>query len=487
MELTNRSATELAALIRTKQVSPVEVVESSLRTIEELNPAINAMTYVAPEESLATAREAEAAVMRGDELGPLHGVPTALKDLFDFKPGFPTTFGGLPAFKDFHWDHSCAWCTHMEDAGAIVIGKTNSALLGAGGVTDNPLYGATRNPFDLSRNAGGSSGGAGAAVAEGLIPFGEATDLGGSARLPAAWCGTVGFKPSWGFTSYVSRPIGFIGVGPYPAEGVIARTVDDISAVLGAFVKSDPRDPQNVGVLARYVDEPETSLEGVRIAFSPDLDVFAVDHEVAAVIAEAVRSFEEAGAVVEQVTVGIKHSQLELSAAMGRLAQPSSLQGFEWFKSMGVDLLADYRDDLPDWLIAGAESAASITLAELAADQTVRTELLDAIEGTFSNYDLIVTPTTGLVAVPNATEGYTQPPSIVDGKPVSSSGGLTFPFNLTGHPAMSVPAGMSASGLPVGMQIVGRRFRDAEVVRAGRALERIRPWAHFYDQLVSAQ
>jgi amidase/aspartyl-tRNA(Asn)/glutamyl-tRNA(Gln) amidotransferase subunit A len=488
MELMEHSAIDLAAKIRARELSPVEVVDAALDAIDKRDAPINSMVFVAHEEARESAKKAEEAVTRGDALGPLHGVPTALKDLFDFKPGWPTTFGGVPAMKDYIADKSCAWCSHVEAAGAIVIGKTNSAFMGASGITDNPLFGPTRNPFDLSRTAGGSSGGASAVVAEGMLPFSESTDMGGSSRQPAAWTNSVGFKPTFGFTSYVNRPNAFIGVSAYPLEGVAARSVDDIALALGVLIGPQARDPQNVGILARYIDEPEASLKGLRIAYSPKLDVFAVEDDVAAVVADAVRSLEEAGAEVDLVTVGITRDQFELSEAMTVLGAPMTMDGMAMFKEWGVDLMGEHRADLPEFFIEGVEHAANVTVADLSAAQRIRTEVFDAVEDTFSKYDLIVTPTVGCVPINLAESSHTDGPSHVDGVKVNKNFGcsLTYPFNMTGHPAASFPAGFTAEGLPVGMQVIGKRFHDAQVVTAGRALEKVRPWVDGYKRLVSA-
>jgi amidase/aspartyl-tRNA(Asn)/glutamyl-tRNA(Gln) amidotransferase subunit A len=182
------SATELAAAIRARQVSPVEVMESFIRRIEQRNASVNALVFTAFDEALERARAAERAVASGEQLGPLHGVPTAIKDLFDFKPGWPATLGGIPALRDYRLPVSCMWAERMESAGAIIVGKTNSPVMGFRGTCDNPLFGPTRNPFDLTRNSGGSSGGGAAAVADGMLPFAERTDGGGSVRIPASWC-----------------------------------------------------------------------------------------------------------------------------------------------------------------------------------------------------------------------------------------------------------------------------------------------------------
>jgi Amidase len=193
---------EVARRIREREISPVEVMDATLRTIEERNPRLNAFAYMAFDEAMEAARAAE----RRAPVGPLHGVPTALKDLFDFKPGWPATMGGIRALRDYRPPFACAWCERMERAGAIIVGKTNSPSMGLRGVTDNYLFGPTRNPWDLERNAGGSSGGAAAAVADGLLTIAEGTDGGGSIRIPAAWCGVYGYKPSWGRVPSIVRP-----------------------------------------------------------------------------------------------------------------------------------------------------------------------------------------------------------------------------------------------------------------------------------------
>jgi amidase/aspartyl-tRNA(Asn)/glutamyl-tRNA(Gln) amidotransferase subunit A len=195
-DLAYASATELAAAVRTRALSPVEIVDHFLERIETRNPSLNAFVYVAAEEARENARRAEKAVTDGDQLGPLHGVPTALKDLFDFHPGWPSTFGGIRALRDNVVDAHCTYAERMKAAGAILLGKTNSPVMGFRGTCDNPLFGPTRNPFDTSRNSGGSSGGSAAAVADGLLPLSEGTDGGGSVRIPASWCGVVGYRSS---------------------------------------------------------------------------------------------------------------------------------------------------------------------------------------------------------------------------------------------------------------------------------------------------
>ena len=213
-DLAYRSATDLAQLIRDREVSPVELTDQVIERIEERNPSLNAFVFKGYDDARRAAADAERAVVSGAELGPLHGLPTALKDLFDFKPGWKATFGGLPVLADNVIDAYCVFAERVEKAGAIIVGKTNSPVMGFRGACDNYLFGPTRNPFDTSKNSGGSSGGSAAAVADGLLPFAEGSDGGGSIRIPAAWCGIYGFKPSWGRVPVVLRPDAFAGNQP---------------------------------------------------------------------------------------------------------------------------------------------------------------------------------------------------------------------------------------------------------------------------------
>src|SRR5690625_4919998 len=232
MEMTNetlayRSVKELSQLIANKEISPVELMDFTIEQIEKRNNDTNAFVYLGFEEARKSAALAEQKVMNGEKVGVLHGIPTAIKDLFDFKPGWPTTFGGIPALKDNIANFYCMYAERMEQQGAIIVGKTNSPIMGFRGTCDNPLFGPTKNPFDLSKNSGGSSGGSAAAVADGLVPIAEGTDAGGSIRIPASWCGLYGFQPSIGRVPSGSRPNAFSGMNLYRYKGPITRSVED--------------------------------------------------------------------------------------------------------------------------------------------------------------------------------------------------------------------------------------------------------------------
>jgi amidase len=463
-------------------VSPVEVMDGAIARIEADDERINAFVHLDLDQARGRARQAEQAVMSGAEIGPLHGVPTAMKDLFDFKPGWPTTFGGVRALKDFVPDFYSAWAERMERAGAIIVGKTNSPVMGFRGTCDNPLFGPTRNPFDVSRNSGGSSGGSAAAVAAGMLPIAEGTDGGGSIRIPASWCGVYGYKQSFGRIPYIARPNAFTGLHPFLFEGTLARTVEDAALVTEALAGYDSRDPFALDERPVLTAALGRSIRGWRIAYSPDFDVFPVAPEVAEVVAQAVRAFEDAGARVEEVKLGIERDQRELSDLWCRLIIPINVETFENFKHEGLDLLADHRDDFPAEYLRWVDEGYELRTADLMRDEEMRSEIYDAIQGVLDDHELLVTPTLACLPVKNATDGNTKGPTEINGVEVDPLIGwcLTYPVNFSGHPAASIPAGMAEGRLPVGMQLIGRRYADRDVLAASAVFERLRPWRDTY-------
>jgi amidase len=470
-------ATELARRIREREVSPVEVMDATLARIEARNPSLTAFVHEAFDEACDAARAAERRLSAGEEVGPLHGVPTAIKDLFDFKPGWPATFGGIRALRDYRPPWICTWAERMERAGAIIVGKTNSPVMGLRGVTDNYLFGPTRNPFDTTRNSGGSSGGAAASVADGLLTIAEGTDGGGSIRIPAAWCGVYGYKQSWGRVPHVIRPNGFGGTNPFLFEGLITRTVADAALGMAALAGHDPRDPFALDGHVDFAAALNRDIAGMRIAYSPALDVFPVDRRVAAVVADAVRMFERAGAHVEEVELGIQRDQRELSDLWTRLIMPVNVAAIEMLREEGFDL----HDDLPPEYRDRLDAGYRLTVLDIARDQAMRTEVFDAFQNVFADYDLLVCPTLTAMQVKNGTDGNTLGPAEVNGVEIDRCIGWcpTYLSNYTGHPAASIPAGL-ADGLPVGLQIMGRRYADGDVLAASAAFERIRPWHDTY-------
>lgn len=481
-ELGYKSLKDLSELIREKKLSPVELLENQIKRIEERNPSINAFVFTDFDGARKNAKQMEKDIMDGKYQGPLHGIPVAIKDLFDFKPGWPSTFGGIELFKDNIADNYCVFAERVEKAGANLVGKTNSPVLGARGVTDNPLFGPTRNPFNLNKNTGGSSGGSAAAVADGLLALAEGTDAGGSIRIPAAWCGVYGFKASFGRVPFVSRPNAFTTGNLFIHEGTITRTVEDAAIALNLITGIDHRDPFSVSDKLDYLSALGQPLKGMKIAYSPNLDVYPVDPEVASVIDSAVKLFEQAGATVEIVSLGLKRTHKELSDLWHRVVSLSSVGFLEGFKEAGLDILKDHPDALPQEVVHWVEKVKSLSVIDLLKDQQMRTEVYDAIQNVFNNYDLLVTPTLASLPVDNNDNGNTVGPTSINGEEIDPLIGwcMTYFTNFSGHPSASIPAGLSSTQLPVGMQIIGNRFADLDVIKASATFEKLKPWHDTY-------
>jgi amidase/aspartyl-tRNA(Asn)/glutamyl-tRNA(Gln) amidotransferase subunit A len=467
------SAVSLAQAIANRDLSPVEVVGSVLDDIDARGGRLNAFISVLHETARAEARAAEAAVASGAPLGPLHGVPVAIKDLYAEKEGVRST-AGCRAFADRVAGGTTPYVRMLERAGAIVVGTTNTPEFGYKGTTDNALIGATNNPYDLSMNAGGSSGGSAAAVADGLVPLAQGSDGGGSIRIPAAMCGVVGIKPTFGLVPMVARPNGFNLHTPYAHAGPIARSVDDTVQMLEAMIGFHPRDPFSVPAPDLRLRDLNPDLSGLRVAYSADLGGFPVQSEVADLVHQAVKVLGAAGAAVETVVPAWPTSPHELALLWRRESALRNLEALEAYRRGGVDLLDRSAGDL---VTGGFRDVIGLaqrqSLLEARMDDHVRTRCFDAIEDVLVDHDLLVSPVLSVAGVPNDPDGDTFGPTEVNGQQVDPVIGwcLTFPFNFTPHPAASAPAGLTEAGLPVGLQLVGRRFEERQVLRAARALE----------------
>jgi amidase len=485
-ELAYISAAELAARIRRRDISPVEVVDAFLQRIDARNPSLNAFVFLDPDGARKRAKDAERAVMCGEQLGPLHGVPSALKDLFDFKPGWPASLGGFRTLKNHVVNSYCVFCERIESrGGAVLLGKTNSALMGFRATCDNYLFGPTRNPFNLAKNSGGSSGGSAAAVADGMLPIAEGTDAGASIRIPAAWCGAYGFKASFGRVPFVVSGHSFGAAdSPFLFEGPITRTVEDAAIALNVLSGPDARDPFSLTETPPdFTAATRGSVRGLKIAYSPNLDIFPVDRGVAETVDCAVRVFQKAGAHVEEVKLGIKRSHKELTDAWSGLYMLLNLHAFENMKKQdGIDLLGQHRDEFPPEYLKWAEKANCLSGVDFHRNQAIRSEVFNALQGVLSTFDLLITPTSACPPVDNANDGNTVGPSSINGVEIDPLVGwaMTYFINFSGHPAASVPAGL-LNGLPIGMQIIGRRNADMDVLTASAAFERLQPWHENYE------
>jgi len=459
-----RSAVDLAREIRGKKVSPVEVTDVILARIESLNPRLNTHCLVADDVARRAAREAEIAVMKGEPLGRLHGVPMSLKDVL-YTRGIRTT-GGSRLFADMVPEEDAIAVARLKSAGAVLLGKTNTSEFGFVAQTDNLLFGATRNPWNLACTPGGSSGGAAVAVASGLGPLGLGTDAGGSVRIPAAFCGVYGLKPSYG---RVPEHPTFPGWDHVSHVGVIARTVRDAALVLDVIAGADDRDrrslPREPGA---YLDACEEEIKGRLVAWTPDLGYAAVDPRVRALCENAAAEFESLGCHVEVVNPGWEDPE-----ALFRTIVSAQ------FYAAWSDQLPAVEPQLDPRLVSFIRRGGAVTAREyLAALRQVERYWLEA-QTFLSRFDLLLMPT---VAVP-PFEG--APPREIDDREVSVLGWMpfTYPFNLTGQPAASVPAGWTDDGLPVGLQIVGQLRQDRTVLSASAAFESACPWSEHHPRI----
>jgi amidase len=477
-ELAYETVSGLAARIKRREISPVEVVDYFISRIEKRNPALNALVVFGFEEARIRAREAERALFSGAALGALHGLPLAIKDCFDFKPGWRNTFGGVPALKEYVADSWSLWPELVERAGGIIVAKANSPAFGFRGTCDNYLFGPTRNPFNLAKNSGGSSGGSAAAVAAGLVPFAEGGDGGGSIRIPAAWCGVYGYQHTFGKVPVRLLPNLFGGTSPYIHEGPLTRTVQDAALVLSVTAGYHPDDPHSYPSHDDFVGATKRSIRGMRIAYTPDFGTFPVEEIVAAHIREALRVFSDAGAIVEEVDLSIPHGHSALAELWCRMIVRHSLLGLDGLKRLGYEGLEESSTDFPpqfrQWLKVGRNLS---TLDQL-KDQATRSDVFMSLQKVFERFDLIVSPTLACLPVDNAVDGNTVGPSEINGEAVNPLIGwcLTYLTNFTGHPSASVPAGLSSAKLPIGLQVIGRRHADSDVLAASAEFERRRPW-----------
>lgn len=479
-EYAKLSARTISDMVRLRTISPVEITKAAIERTEKCNPSLNAVIFTDFEAAISRAKDLESRIMKGEDVGILAGVPTYMKDLFDFKPGWPATLGGIRALRDFVPDFYSHYPERMEKAGAIVLGKSNSATMGFSGTTDNFLFGPTRNPFDHSRNSGGSSGGV-ATVAASIVPIAEGSDGGGSIRIPAAWSGAVGFQPSFGRIPVVMRPNAFGATAPFVYEGPMAREVADIALSMNVLACFNPADPHSIETTMDFREATTRSLSGLRIGFSEDFGIFPVDREIRRTISAAVKTFENAGAHVENLDLKIPFSAIEIGELWCRMIAGGSFSVLEHFRTNGLDILKDHPEDLPPLLVHWIQVAKEMKLPELQKDQIMRTVLFDAFAAAFQNYDLIVSPTTTCMPVHNAKKD-TMGPALLEGKALEPRIGwaLTCFTNFNGHPAASVPAGL-IDGMPVGMQIMGRRRADDMVIAACAEFERQQPWMKIYE------
>jgi aspartyl-tRNA(Asn)/glutamyl-tRNA(Gln) amidotransferase subunit A len=461
-ELCRKSAFELAALIRAREVKPSELMKATLVRIESVNPKINAFCALRADEAMAEARALDERLARREEVGLLAGLPFGVKDLED-AAGMPTTFGSVP-FKNHMPEDDSVQVARLKAAGAIVVGKTNTPEFGATGFTRNLLFGTTRNPWNLERTPGGSSGGSGAAIAAAMVPLATGSDGGGSIRIPASYTGSFGLKVSRGRIP-MSPMLGLTDWTDTVVVGPLTRTVRDAAMYLDATVGYHPADPDSLphpGV--SYLALLERMPKKLRVAFHPDFGHAIVQHDVMREVEKAVDAFRQLGYAVDVLDDNVP----EIGIEWMRLAATFSYAEI-------FDRIEAHRAEFGRAFLAGAESALRMGWDRFAAAQRKRAEFNRWCQRVFERYDLLLTPT--LPSEAFGADG--PPPREIDGKPLPdllAAVMFTYPFNMSGHPAASVRAGFTDAGLPCGLQIVAERHRDDLVLQAAYAYERARPW-----------
>ncbi|WP_431902192.1 amidase [Amycolatopsis thermoflava] len=451
-----RTARELRAALGARELSAREVVQAHLDQIERVNPDVNAVVTLVAERALAEAAAADERAARGAELPPLHGIPVAHKDTHE-TAGIRTTFGS-PLHADHVPDRDELVIERMRAAGVISIGKTNVPEFAAGSHTFNPVFGATRNPYDLSRSAGGSSGGAAAALATGMHPLADGSDLGGSLRNPASFCNVVGFRPSIGRVPSWPAPLGWSGLA---TAGPMARTVADAALLLSVLAGPDPRSPialdEPGATFARPLDR---DVRGLRIAWSPDLGgSVPVEPEVADVVEASAKVFGDLGCVVER----------DCPDFAGADEAFRILRAWQFAVKYGPLLETD-RDRLKDTIVWNTEEGLRLSATDVGRAELLRTELFHRFREFFTRYDFLLLPVS---QVPPFDAELEYPVRVAGQDMETYLDWMRSAYFVTvsGSPALSVPAGFTPGGLPVGLQIVGPHRADFAVLQLGHAFE----------------
>jgi Asp-tRNA(Asn)/Glu-tRNA(Gln) amidotransferase A subunit family amidase len=458
------TASEIRAAIVRGEVSATEVVAETLSRIESVEPVLNAFVTLMPEQAMEAARAADRLLAEGREPGPLHGVPISVKDLINVG-GVRTTFGSR-TMADNVAEADAPSVERVRAAGACVIGKTTTTEFGSkAGGGDSPLSGVTRNAWDTSKTPGGSSAGAATSVAAGVTPLALGTDGGGSIRIPASFCGVFGMKAQFGrvpvFPTSATPTLGHVAP--------MARSVRDAALLLDVISGFDARDPASIsGPVPDYLAACDAPVDGMRVAWSPTLGYARPNQEVLEIAEGAVRAFEDFGCSVELVEEVME--------------DPVDMWNAEFYAGAGTRLKGALRNsrELLDPAVAEIlEDALRGTVEEYYTKVFARYELREKVRRFFESHDLLLTPT---LPVPPFEGGVNVPPELHD-RSIVSWVYYTYPFNLTGNPATSIPCGFTDDRLPVGLQMVTGTNRETDLLRAAAAFEAARPWAHVVPDL----
>ena len=458
-------------MIRGREVSASELMQAHLSRTAAVNPELNAIVTLVADTASSDAQRADDALSRGDQVGPLHGLPVAHKDLV-LTRGIRTTFGS-PIFSSFVPDQNALLVDRLHAAGAITVGKTNTPEFGAGSQTFNAVFGSTRNPWDLEKTCGGSSGGAAVALSAGMVALADGSDMGGSLRNPASFCNVVGLRPSPG---RVPAWPGRTGCFPSPSvSGPMARTVADVALMLGAIAGADPRDPLSFDdSTAAFLGSLERDMTGIRIGWSRNLGELPVDPVVTEVLDRHRPAFESLGCVVEETSPDLSHAD-EIFRTWRA-----------WYFELAYgELLDTHRDQIKDTVVWNIEAGRQLSGPQLGRMAQMHAELHQRVAAFMETYDFLVLPVSQVapfdIAQPYVTE--------INGEPMTTYLDWMrscYYISVTGLPAISVPCGFTPDGLPVGVQIVGRHRQEGSVLQLAYAFEQSTGYWRRHPPIVSA-
>ncbi|MFX1571651.1 MAG: amidase [Promethearchaeota archaeon] len=474
-ELCFMPAWQIKEKISLQEFSSEEITEIFIDRIEKINPIINAYCITTFDLARELAKKADKAVKKGGKLGLLHGIPTSIKDNVDIK-GIRTTFG-CKAFENYIASNDDIAVKRLKKAGVVILGKTNMPAFGYKGTTDNLIFGATKNPWHLERTVGGSTGGGAAATASGLSPLTQGSDGGGSIRIPSSFCGLYGIKPTFGRIPQTSMKIEG-NMGTYVQKGPIARFVKDAALMLDALVGADDIDRYSLPKPNySFYDALEETPKKLKIGYAIDLGNLEIVHsEVEKAVFDAVKKFEVYDWPVEKSNISLLSSGKTLRGNVnienyGLTWYILWSYGFGYFMK---PIIEQYGDILDQELVQLAQYGLQLSAENIYTAEIQREIIYDNICRHFKEFDILITPT---MACPAFELGVSAPTKI-EGREVSGGAysPYTHPFNMSGHPAASIPCGWSSEGLPIGMQIIGKRFDEVTVLQVSKAFEEIAPW-----------
>ena len=441
------SACDMKEKIKTQELSSLEITETIIERIEKINPIVNAYCTTTFDIARDLAKKADDAVKKGEKLGILHGIPTSIKDLIETK-GVRTTYGSK-VYENFIPEEDAPSVKRLKDAGIVFLGKTNTPE-GAKEMTDNLIFGVTKNPWNLERTCGGSSGGAAAAVAAGISPLALGSDGGGSIRVPSCWCGIYGLKPNFG---RIPRNVTHLAFSDLSHHGPIVRHVKDAALMLDAMAGPHYIDKNSfLQKEGSFLDALKERPKKLKIGYSLNLGFLKkINKDVEKVVIDSVHKFEQFDWSVEKVKIKLKKA----TKALGFILLPELNHDFK-------PILDEWRDKLSPTLVYQLDMAKKATLSDFMDAHSMRLELEKTIYEYFQNYDILISPTASVIA-PKLDEMFQADP-------------LPMPFNLSWNPAASIPCGWSSEGVPIGMQIVGRKLDEKTVFQVSKAFEEIAPW-----------